>query len=256
MEHASKILLIEDSESFVKLMSIKIQKRGYALEVAGSKAEAEQLLAQDAQRFFITIVDMQLPDALDGEMVDYTLSKGIPSVVFAGTFDAEMRAQMWRKKVVDYVIKDSPASVAYVVDLCERLDRNRSTKVLVVDDSKSARYLLSTLLKIHNFQVFQAVDGEQALAVYQEHPDIRLILTDYNMPNLDGFGLIKKLRAKISRRTLAIIGVTASNDPVLSAKFIKFGANDYLKKPFSAEEFYCRIHLNIEMVEQTEVGSM
>jgi diguanylate cyclase (GGDEF)-like protein len=67
------------------------------------------------------------------------------------------------------------------------------------------------------------------------------------MPNMDGFQLIKEIRGKFSKEDISIIGM--SGDNLLSARFIKLSANDFISKDFFAEEFYCRVTQNIEAIE-------
>ena len=97
-----------------------------------------------------------------------------------------------------------------------------------------------------------AADGEQALAVLENNQDIRLVITDYNMPKMDGFQLTTAIRKDHDWESIAIIGLSAQGSGSLSAKFIKNGANDFLSKPFSQEEFYCRVMQNIEALEHIE----
>jgi diguanylate cyclase (GGDEF)-like protein len=105
------------------------------------------------------------------------------------------------------------------------------------------------LLSRHQFEIYEAVDGVDAIKVIIQHPDIQLLITDYNMPNMDGFELVKNLRCKYEKFDLVIIGLSAEGDNGLSAKLIKTGANDFLRKPFNPEEFYCRINHNIESLD-------
>jgi diguanylate cyclase (GGDEF)-like protein len=85
-----------------------------------------------------------------------------------------------------------------------------------------------------------------------ENPDIKLLFVDYNMPRMDGFELVRNMRHKYDKTGLAIIGVSAEINDTLSAKFIKQGANDFLRSPFNPEEFYCRIMHSVESLELME----
>lgn len=76
-----------------------------------------------------------------------------------------------------------------------------------------------------------------------------MVISDYNMPKMDGFELTKKIRSKYDKDEIAIIGISARDDHLLAAQFIKNGANDFISKPFVAEEFYCRVTQNIERIE-------
>lgn len=78
------------------------------------------------------------------------------------------------------------------------------------------------------------------------------MVTDYNMGQMDGFELTTKVRLDYSPEQLVIIGVSMESGGELSAKFIKNGANDFLRKPFSNEEFHCRVMQNLELLETIE----
>ncbi len=95
----------------------------------------------------------------------------------------------------------------------------------------------------------EAADGAEALAILNKHPEIRMILADYHMPVMNGMELVKALREKKDKEELAIIGISAINEKSLSARFIKYGANDFLTKPFAPEELQCRINHNLETLE-------
>ena len=95
-------------------------------------------------------------------------------------------------------------------------------------------------------------NGIEAIKVLIDNPDIKLLITDYNMPQMDGFELVKNIRHKYDKSDLVIIGLSAEGQGALSAKFIKHGANDFLKKPFYHEEFNCRVQHNVESLELIE----
>ncbi len=154
------------------------------------------------------------------------------------------------RKVIDYVLKEDVNSLDYIVYLIKRIIRNTSIKILVVDDSPSVRKHIRELLVVHRYQVFTAEDGKQADAIIEEHPDIKMVVTDYNMPNKDGFELCKEIRQKYNKDELAIIGMSSRKGSTkISVRFLKNGANDFIVLPFQPEEFYCRITQNIEFIE-------
>jgi diguanylate cyclase (GGDEF)-like protein len=225
---------------------------GHGTVITGSLAATRQLLDSGEHTFLAALVDLTLPDSSDGEIVDYVISKGIPTIVVTASFDPKRRETILKKKVVDYIIKDNRSAYDYVIRLLARLDRNRQIKTLVVDDSTTARNMILALLQQHNFQVLVAEDGEKALRVLQQHPDIKLVLSDYNMPGMDGFQLTAKIRQQYARDGIAIIGLSAQGSGEMSARFLKNGANDFLSKPFSQEEFYCRVMQNVETIEHIE----
>jgi diguanylate cyclase (GGDEF)-like protein len=78
---------------------------------------------------------------------------------------------------------------------------------------------------------------------------VRLVITDNQMPGMDGFELVTEIRKTFSKEEVAVIGLSAVSGSSLSAKYLKRGANDFLVKPYSKEEFFCRVNQNIELLE-------
>ncbi|WP_157822417.1 response regulator [Psychromonas sp. Urea-02u-13] len=177
------------------------------------------------------------------------LAHNIPSVIFTGKLDDSFRKKIYTKGIVDYVLKEGPANVEYVVSLLSQLKRTCELDVLVVDDSNSIRSYIKHLLVIYQFNVLEAVDGVDALEKIQQHPNISLVLTDFNMPNMDGLELTKQIRRKHRSQHMAIIGMSAFGNNQLSEHFLKLGGSDFITKPFLEEEFFCRINQNMALLE-------
>lgn len=247
------ILLIEDSKTFAKTIKKNLENEFYlSVDWASTYSEATRLIAERPERYFISLVDLHLPDASEGEILDFVLAQNIPPIVLTGRFGDEMREYIWSKKVIDYILKESPQSVDYVTTLVRRIYRNREIKVLVVEDSTYSRKHLCQLLRVHKYQVLEASHAWQALEILEDHQDVRLAIVDYYMPQMDGIELTRRIRRKWPKEQLAIIGISAQGSNIMSARFIKNGANDFLTKPYINEELYCRITQNMEMFETLE----
>lgn len=247
------ILVVEDSRTFGSMIKKRLEaKLDFEVLWLQTYAEAEAVLEEDASRFYVAVLDLTLPDAPNGEVVDLTTERDIPTIVLTASFDEEQRDKMWSKKVCDYVLKRGPHDMDYVVSLVNRLLRNRGVKVMVVYDSTMLREYVVDLLRVHRYDVLEASDGLVALEALKANRDIRMIVTDYNMPNMDGLELTERIRRNIPKDNLCIIGVSVAGDKHLSAMFIKNGANDFLMTPFQSEEFYCRVSQNMELLEYIE----
>lgn len=248
-----KILVVDDSRSIRTLVSRKLEQE---LQMVVNTAEdlrgAQALLEDHAEDYLMAVVDLNLPDAPDGEVVDYVSSKGVSSVVLTSTFDENIRKKLYSKHIIDYLLKEGGHDLDIIVNTVVRLQNNEGIKVLVVDDSRFSRNYITKLLHRQHFQVLEADNGMAALEVLEKHPDIRLVLTDYNMPVMDGFEFTAQLRQKYGKDSLAIIGISAAEDDYFTAKFIKLGANDFLKKPFGTEEFYCRLAQNLDLLDMIQ----
>lgn len=247
-----KILVVEDSPMVMKIIKHVLSSAVlFECDYAESFAEAKSLTDQNSD-YFAALVDLNLPDATDGEVVDHCLALDIPTVVLTASFDADKRSALLGKGIVDYVIKEGRFSYLYARGVVERLVKNQSIKVLVVDDSDTARKFVSNLLRLHMYQVLEASDGVQAIKMVVENPDLQLLITDFNMPRMDGCELVKNIRVKYEKSALVIIGLSSENESALSARFIKNGANDFLRKPFNHEEFFCRVTHNVEFLEHVQ----
>jgi len=250
----SKFLLVEDSPIVIKIIK-HVGKSNTALQcdTASTFEAAKKLIEQNGtDHYLVAVVDLNLPDAPNGEVVDYTISQKIPTIVLTGNYDDEKREKMLEKHIVDYVVKESRFSYEYVIKLIQRLEKNKRIKILVADDSSMSRKYIKNLLETHLYQVITADDGDTALDIINKDPEIKLLITDYNMPRMNGFELVKNIRKEISKNGLVIVGLSGEGNSSLSAKFIKNGANDFLIKPFGHEEFHCRIMQDIENMEYME----
>ncbi|MEU4780569.1 SpoIIE family protein phosphatase [Micromonospora sp. NPDC023633] len=137
-----------------------------------------------------------------------------------------------------------PAAAPAPADRTDGDARDTAT-VLVVDDNADLRAFLASLLAPH-YRVVVAADGREALdRIAERVPD--LVLTDVMMPRLDGFGLVRALR--VDRRTagLPIIVLSARAGEEAAVEGLRTGADDYLVKPFSAEELLARVGAHLEL---------
>ena len=163
-----------------------------------------------------------------------------------GKMDDATRQKILAQPVIDYIPKENSQAFLYLKRVLHWQQTNSGNAILVVDDSSSARNHIVELLKRRNFTVYTANNGVPALEKLKQHKNIKMVITDLEMPEMDGIELTNEIRKKYSRERLAIIGISGASNGIHSARFIKNGADDFLRKPFCPEEFYCRVTQNIE----------
>jgi CheY-like chemotaxis protein len=191
---------------------------GCEVVVAASLQEAKQALDARSTEFVAAVCDLHLPDAPHGEVIDLVVQYGVPAIAVTGSFGEQLRDMVVKKGVVDYVLKDSINAYDYIVQLVGRLHKNAAIKVLITDDSPSLRALLKYMLDTQRLNVYCAEDGQQALDILEQHPDIKLVLVDYNMPRVDGFTFVLEARKKTGKEHLAIIGLSAESNSNISGE--------------------------------------
>ncbi|MFC1813591.1 putative bifunctional diguanylate cyclase/phosphodiesterase [Thermodesulfobacteriota bacterium] len=119
-------------------------------------------------------------------------------------------------------------------------------KILVVDDIASNRFILVTHLKKQGFSnIIQAENGREALEILTTSR-IDLVLLDVMMPELDGYEVLKQMKADENLRHIPVIMITAIDDMDSTVKCIEIGAEDYLPKPFNAVLLQARINASLE----------
>ena len=245
----NKILIVEDNKALAKLIAKKMEdKVEMDIDVAHTMAEAQAFL-NNSKDYFIALLDLNLPDAPNGEIVDYVISKGLPSIVLTGSIDDATRESFIHKDIVDYVYKGNMDDINYIFQIINRLSKNRQYKVMIVEDSAPFRNSLKKILTSLQFHVFTAAHGEEAMSYFADNPDIRLVVCDYRMPVKDGLEVLKEIRAAGDKNQIGVLMMTSPSENVNGAIFLKNGANDFIAKPFVKEELICRVNNLIEAME-------
>jgi len=119
-------------------------------------------------------------------------------------------------------------------------------KILIVDDSASDRLIIQKLLS--EYSLLTASDGLEAMQIINENDDINLLILDLNMPNMDGFEVLTKLRDNIRYKNIRTIILTNYNELDNEIRGLKLGAVDYIRKPIHMESLKVRIDVHVALL--------
>ena len=111
--------------------------------------------------------------------------------------------------------------------------------VLVVDDSAAIRKILQRVLRQTGMSigsVREAGDGQEALERLKEAPGIRLVLTDINMPKMDGLQLLAAMKSSADLQAIPVVMITTEGGETKVAEAVRLGAAGYVRKPFTADQ--------------------
>ena len=108
-------------------------------------------------------------------------------------------------------------------------------KVLLVDDSRAVRMVGCNYATTFGMEAFEAENGAEALEIVREHPDLDVILLDWNMPVMDGLSFLKTLREKPLDKQPVVVMCTTEADMSRIVEAMQAGADEYIMKPFTEE---------------------
>ncbi|OUR66138.1 hypothetical protein A9Q73_07720 [Bermanella sp. 47_1433_sub80_T6] len=244
-----KVLIIEDTQSLAIAIKTELQET-YQIksDIAATLAQAQALLKAAPEDYFISTVDLQLPDCIEGAAIDLVNNYNVPAIVFTGQHDPSIRAHFHTHDLVDYVFKTGAYSILYICRLINRVLFNQDFTILVVDDSRSALMNIKKLLSNQGFQILCAKDASECMMAMKHEPD--MVILDQFLPDGMGHDICRDIRTLHTNPTLQIIGVSSKGDKDTAAFFLKNGGDDFLLRPFNPEEFIHRINQRADYVDQ------
>ena len=233
------ILLAEDNLVNQKVAVRILERAGATVEIAeNGEVAVKRFCSSDDQPFEIILMDIQMP-VMDG----YEAARRIRE---SGREDAEripiiaMTANAFQediRKCLDsgmngHIAKPiHPNELYSVICKCTSGCVNRiKKKILVVDDMEVNALAVAIPLE-EQFEVLTACDGRHALELLEENLDIIAVITDIQMPNMNGMDLIKAIRANASYESIAILANTQYGDSNQEEALLAAGADDFLYKP-------------------------
>ena len=108
-------------------------------------------------------------------------------------------------------------------------------QILVVDDSATVRNEVTDFLKKNGLDVITAVDGRDGLVKMKGDPSVKLIVSDVNMPNMDGLTMAEKIRSELGNANVNIVMLTTENSPIMKERGKAAGIKGWIVKPFKGE---------------------
>lgn len=249
-----KLLIVDNSVVIINVLKdLFAQKNDFEIHVAKSLNEVETLLL--SHRFFMAVSNMVLPDALNGELLSTLKASDIPTVVLSSKIDDTFLDNIKKYQIIDYVLKDSINGLEIVYNLVELMLYIKDMEVLIVEDSISFANQIKDILESLLLKPIIVKNGKEALDILKSNKNISMVVTDLNMPEMDGLTLVKHIRKEKSQIELPILTMSSSEDKNYRVKLFKHGVNDFLSKPILEDEFKSKvidIFSGIKKVEEIE----
>jgi two-component system chemotaxis response regulator CheY len=114
-------------------------------------------------------------------------------------------------------------------------ERDNMAKILVVDDSSTVRDEVAGFLRKNGLDVDTAVDGKDGLAKLRSNPGVKLVVSDVNMPNMDGLTMVEKIRSELANTAVNVVMLTTESSPAMKERGKAAGVRGWIVKPFKGE---------------------
>ena len=239
------ILIIDDSFSYPSLLKNKLETNLNVNCQLINDADVTLNKIGNYAIYFIRLNDK------NKNLIDKLIDDEKIVVLLTDYDDVETRKEIQISGASDYILTHKTSTGDVALTIARRLINNIKLTVMIVDDSPLILSTLAIILETQNLNYIKCKNGQEAWE-YINNPDtttIDLIITDYEMPIMDGYELIKLVRTQFPLEELPILVLSGTEDTSIIAKFLKNGANDYIPKPFINEEFIARISNSLNILE-------
>jgi len=244
------ILIVDDSKTILNRLKTSIENElGLKVYTATSMKECADLILKHKGDFTLALLDYNLPDAQNGEIISFINKFKIPSILLTGSQLDKKDDIFKNENLIDYVLKNGSYAIDYTIAIVKRFILNAKIEILIIDDSKTFAAKMESLCKRYNLNTTVNYSAIDALETIEQRADIKIVLVDYMMPVMDGLQFTMELRKTYKKDEVAIIALSGTSEKEIVANFLKYGANDFLYKDFTNEEFIARVNNNIEVIE-------
>ncbi len=245
-----QILLCEDHPMNSKMARRMLEKEGCSVDVAENGAIGVGMFKESLRHHYdAVLMDIQMP-VMDGlqaaraiRALDREDAGTVPIIAMTANAFVEDRRDAIEAGMNAHIAKPIDTNEMYWTIYKYVSNRHilRTPKILIVDDIEMNAALVARVLK-DQYETVIALSGAQALEVLKKNPYIIAVITDVQMPEMDGGELIRRIRQNPAYNHIALIANTAFGDSHIEDEMIKDGADDFIYKPTGPSVILSRVH--------------
>ena len=240
------ILIIEDSKVISDILSNALKQVGHSVTQGYSVSDFQKYINDNEYDFII--LDLILPD---GDGINIIENMSVESrgkvIVLSGTEEIDKRRFVVSLGILDYFSKTTHINliVEDIKKLICNLVYNPYMNVLIVDDAPYMLQKLHDILKPKRYNIILAKSAKEGLDIlYKE--DIHMLFLDFEMPEMDGAEMLEEIKKEIKFFNLPVIIISGGADEDTIARVLKYGACDFITKPFIIEELLLKCDFHIQ----------
>lgn len=243
----SKLLVVHNSvivrATFKELLD---ECAVFDYDLVSTYEEAKTLLV--TRRYKYAVVDRVLKDAPNGEIIALFNKHYLAPLVFTREISEEFFDDFEGAHIVDYIKKIKRNDESFAVKRLLQLRENKEITVFVISDSIIYNSYLRHNLNLHNFKVISSSYSENFYEKVDLHPEMSLVILDSGVSSEKILKIIEYIRKKVRSKEVKIIVLVDESAAYKTSLLLSGGADDYLVKEFSRDEFYIRVYQNINKV--------
>lgn len=250
------IMVVDDSSTIRKIIQKELAKADYEVLLARSGMEAMAMLEWTDPLPDLITLDIDMPKMSGFEVcarIREAAEAGderkkrigqVPIVFVSANDTVSNREKGYELGVIDFISKPFTAGrmVATIDNILNAQEQFTNMTALIVEDSPFIRRMVRNILARHGLTIHEVANGHEALEVVKSlNFEIDIVITDYIMPGMSGEELCSTLRSLTPFEQVPIFFISSVETKEAILGFFKVGANDYLPKPFTEEEFRARV---------------
>lgn len=246
-----RVLIAEQEQPVRDALMDRVEKSlGVVADAVNTATAVRKLIEKHPGEYVLAVVDTRLPDAPNGEVLDTLTRNAIPTIAISSKVTDEIAGRLLDKHIIDCVLKRNEEDVELLADIVQQTLRNHRRKILYFSTNDFDRKKIRELLDIHRYTIIDVRNKADIRRQLSEHRDISLVLMDQSTLQFNVIDTVSELRQHYRREDLAIAVVCEQNEQQLGAKLLRAGANDVIRQPMPADEFYYRVKHCVESIER------
>ena len=247
-----RVLLVEDHPLNAEIARRHLEKRRIGVEHASNGRIGVEMFCRSAPGYYdAVIMDIRMPDMNGLEAARAIRSSGhvnaqsVPIIAMtANAYDEDVRRSFAAGMDAHLSKPINPEELFRTLaqlTVSDDASGDARDKILIVDDSDVSRAVLRAALD-SEFDIFEAKDGIAALEILDDEPGVCAVITDVQMPGMDGVTLIERIRERSEHDRMAILANTQFGDADQGEKLLRVGADDFIYKPTTSSVVTTRLH--------------
>ncbi len=227
----TSILIVENAKSLNKMVNNELTQLGYSCDSAFSLKNIQEKTSRTTYDYIV--LNLYLSDAQEVELIDSVVKLSEAKIiVLTSIMNDKLRDRIFKRGILDYLYKQNiKKTITDIHTLIEGVEKNSLSTILVIDESRTVRWKIKSILNLRNYNVVSCSTGKEGLEIIQDI-DIDLVILEMHLSDMHGLEVLSKIKSN-DEHTFPIIALSNSKDDDVIRKALKGGVVDFIRKSVS-----------------------